>query len=129
MIEQPVIGTGHTLYRLFNAEGDLLYIGHTGDLTVRLRCHKSDKAWWSEVSRIESVEHWPKEAAIEAERAAIRSESPRYNVQLMPGARMVVVNFRVPETVKEAALERCEREEINLSDALRDFLIEWSAGD
>jgi predicted transcriptional regulator len=43
--------------------------------------------------------------------------------------RMVVVNFRIPESVKEAALERCEREGINLSDALRDFLTEWAAGE
>lgn len=39
---------------------------------------------------------------------------------------MVVVNFRVPEPVKEAALERCEREGINLTDALRDFLTDWA---
>lgn len=40
--------------------------------------------------------------------------------------RMVVVNFRVPEDVKAKALERCEREGVNLTDALRDFLIEWA---
>lgn len=38
---------------------------------------------------------------------------------------MVVVNFRVPASVKEAALERAEREGINLTDALRDFLVKW----
>lgn len=43
--------------------------------------------------------------------------------------RMVVVNFRVPEPVKAAAIERAEREGINLSDALRDFLVEWARGD
>ena len=43
--------------------------------------------------------------------------------------RMVVVNFRVPEEVKERATERAEREGINLSDAMRDFLTAWSAGD
>lgn len=40
--------------------------------------------------------------------------------------RMVVVNFRVPESVKEAAIERAEREGINLTDALRDFLTQWA---
>ena len=40
--------------------------------------------------------------------------------------RMVVVNFRVPEDVKARAIERAEREGINLTDALRDFLTEWS---
>lgn len=40
--------------------------------------------------------------------------------------RMVVVNFRVPEPVKLRAIERAEREGINLTDALRDFLVAWS---
>lgn len=43
--------------------------------------------------------------------------------------RMVVVNFRVPADVKEAALERAEREGINLTDALRDFLTGWAKGE
>lgn len=54
----------------------------------------------------------------------LRSVSPK---QTRP--RMVVVNFRVPETVKEAAMERCEREGINLTDALREFLVAWSASE
>ena len=41
--------------------------------------------------------------------------------------RMVVVNFRVPAPIKEAALARAEREGINLTDALRDFLTGWAA--
>lgn len=42
--------------------------------------------------------------------------------------RMVVVNFRAPADVKEAATERAEREGINLTDALRDFLTAWAKG-
>ena len=41
---------------------------------------------------------------------------------------MVVVNFRVPEDVKARAVDRAERDGINLTDALREFLTEW-AGD
>ena len=41
--------------------------------------------------------------------------------------RMVVVNFRVPAEVKERATARAEREGINLTDALRDFLVAWAA--
>ena len=40
--------------------------------------------------------------------------------------RMVVVNFRVPEEVKERAIERAEREGINLTDAMREFLTSWA---
>jgi hypothetical protein len=53
--------------------------------------------------------------------ASVRPVSPK---QTRP--RMVVVNFRVPEPVKEAAMARAEREGINLTDALRDFLTEWA---
>lgn len=41
---------------------------------------------------------------------------------------MVVVNFRVPADVKEAAIARAEREDINLTDALREFLTKWAKG-
>lgn len=43
--------------------------------------------------------------------------------------RMVVVNFRAPADVKDAAQARAEREGINLTDALRDFLTTWAKGD
>lgn len=39
---------------------------------------------------------------------------------------MVVVNFRVPESVKTQALERAKREGINLSDAMRELLTAWA---
>jgi hypothetical protein len=43
--------------------------------------------------------------------------------------KMVVVNFRVPEDVKARAIARAEREGINLTDALRDFLTAWAKSD
>jgi antitoxin component of RelBE/YafQ-DinJ toxin-antitoxin module len=39
---------------------------------------------------------------------------------------MVVVNFRVPADVKERAIERAEREAVNLTDVLREFLTTWA---
>lgn len=42
---------------------------------------------------------------------------------------MAVVNFRVPEQVKQDALDRAAREGINLTDALREFLTAWAAGE
>lgn len=54
-----------------------------------------------------------------------------YTVNMSPKTRrprMVVVNFRVPPEIKEAALERATREGIDLSDPLRDFLTNWAKG-
>lgn len=41
--------------------------------------------------------------------------------------RMVVVNFRVPASTKEQATEICQRLDVNLTDVLRDYLVEWVA--
>ncbi|MFD5064690.1 GIY-YIG nuclease family protein [Streptomyces sp. NPDC058394] len=36
-------------YRLFNAEGELLYVGSTVDTERRSRAHRYSKPWWPEV--------------------------------------------------------------------------------
>lgn len=70
----------HALYRFYDVEGRLLYIGLTADLPTRLNNHRDDKPWWCEVTRV-AVEHYPDRAAvIAAERRAIIAEGPRYNV-------------------------------------------------
>ena len=40
--------------------------------------------------------------------------------------RMVVMNVRVPADVKQRAIERAEREGINVSDPLREFITAWA---
>ena len=69
------------LYRLFDAEGDLLYVGISGYPTLRLQQHAGDKPWWNEVAShtIEWLTDRPTAEA--AEVAAIRAEKPRYNAQ------------------------------------------------
>lgn len=69
-----------TLYRFYDVADRLLYVGITGRHVVRWVQHSGDKQWWPEVSRV-SVEHHPdRQSALDAERAAIQSESPAYNV-------------------------------------------------
>jgi predicted GIY-YIG superfamily endonuclease len=70
----------HALYRFFGQGGQLLYIGITRDPSSRWGQHRGDKPWWFEVQRIE-IESLPDRAsALKAERLAIQSEKPRYNV-------------------------------------------------
>lgn len=74
--------TDHVLYRMFDPSGDLLYVGITMRPVDRLRAHSKDKNWWSEIATIR-LETYPDQAALkEAERSAIRAESPRYNIVL-----------------------------------------------
>ena len=68
------------LYRFFDANDRLLYVGISFSAVARASQHRSEKDWWSDVARMD-VEHLPSRAAAEqAERDAIRAESPLHNV-------------------------------------------------
>lgn len=69
------------LYRLWNAEGELLYVGISKSAMSRLTQHQHDKAWADEIASV-TVEHVATRA--EAERLeveAIKSERPKYNIR------------------------------------------------
>lgn len=68
------------LYRHFDSEGTLLYIGISLSALARTAAHKSS-GWWGDVTRIE-IERYPTRAcALKAEEAAIRDEMPLHNKQ------------------------------------------------
>ncbi len=74
-------GVPGVVYRMFNAAGDLLYIGCTTRFIRRMTDHEHNRPWWSEVASI-TVEHFESGyQAAKAEAVAIRSEAPRHNVQ------------------------------------------------
>ena len=69
------------LYRHFDAEGRLLYVGITNNYARRSGEHAEDKPWWRDVARSE-VERYPtRKAALEAEKRAIIAEHPLDNDQ------------------------------------------------
>lgn len=75
----------HAVYRMWGHAGELLYIGKTGHL------HRFDdhavKRWFPAVSRI-TLEWYETEAAARvAERRAIQTERPRYNIADTPKRR------------------------------------------
>jgi hypothetical protein len=70
-----------SIYRLYDQEGTLLYIGETGrGWPQRMREHMRDKPWFNKISRVELEMHPTKEAAARAEAEAIRAERPRHNI-------------------------------------------------
>jgi hypothetical protein len=79
-----------TLYRAFNANGDLLYVGIAGNLGRRLKEHGA-KLWWEEVTSLTTEHFRSRYAASAAEAVAIRAELPRYNVALRPEDPPVMV--------------------------------------
>lgn len=72
------------LYRHFNSESLLIYVGITSDPAKRLRAHQSRSQWWAEVAdggytTYETFDS--REELILAEKDAIASERPRDNIQ------------------------------------------------
>lgn len=82
------------VYRFYDANCHLLYVGRSAQIGVRLASHQSRSRWFDEVDTI-TVEHFETaEAAEEAERQAIGAERPKFNVQHHPTNRAVVRSGR-----------------------------------
>lgn len=70
---------GFHLYRHFDEEGALLYVGISLSALNRLVAHIDDSAWYWSIAKV-TIEVLPtREAAEEAERQAIRTERPLFN--------------------------------------------------
>lgn len=72
------------LYRLFDARGDLLYVGIAADPEGRWKQHKRTKPWASMVAKRDDMWFKTRSAAEAAEILAIRAERPRYNIRDTP---------------------------------------------
>ena len=67
------------LYRYFDADGRLLYVGIASHFPSRVEQH-ARYDWWEPKSASMTIEHFPdRETAHAAELVAIRDERPRYN--------------------------------------------------
>lgn len=67
------------VYRLMNAEGALLYVGITADITARLGRHRATKAWWPQVAELATEKYPNRAAALAVEQSAIANENPIHN--------------------------------------------------
>lgn len=67
------------LYRLYAADGQLLYVGISRFPKPRFIEHAADKNWWHLVARKEIEWRDSRDEALRAENEAIVSEQPLYN--------------------------------------------------
>jgi predicted GIY-YIG superfamily endonuclease len=74
-------GRRTAVYRLRDADGELLYVGISWSVAARIAAHRTSQSWWREVATIDVEEFKNRGAALDAEARAIRTEHPRYNVQ------------------------------------------------
>lgn len=68
------------LYRFFNDDGVLLYVGISVNVFSRWKAHAYEKPWMDEVTTFTRKEYPSREAVEAAEIKAIRREKPIYNV-------------------------------------------------
>ena len=71
--------SGATLYRYYDADGALLYVGVSKRALYRLTQHQAEKPWHLEIATVKMEHLADRAAALEAEAVAIRDENPRYN--------------------------------------------------
>ena len=71
--------TRTVVYRHYDAEGRLLYVGAARSFGNRTQTHLREAEWVSQSVRAEAVFYPTREEALDAEMAAIRSEKPIYN--------------------------------------------------
>lgn len=68
------------VYRAYDCDGRLLYVGRTSDLPRRIKEHRTDRWWWTPLVvklRVELARDY--EDAKSRERTAIQSEAPIFN--------------------------------------------------
>jgi len=90
------VSDGTAVYRLYDADGGLLYIGCSSHFPQRWYQHSKDKSWWPQVAVREITWYGSYEEAVTVERAAILDENPLYNK-----ARIAVFAKRPPPPVWE----------------------------
>jgi hypothetical protein len=71
----------HFLYRHFDIEGVLLYVGISDSLTARTRVHASSSLWSPFIYRVTVAPdgYSTRDLALAAERKSIRAENPVFN--------------------------------------------------
>lgn len=76
------------VYRLLGVDGVPVYIGMSRCPANRIYIHRA-RAWWAEVADLTITWYPSKAEAFAAERAAIRTEHPQYNIAETPLFRQV----------------------------------------
>lgn len=69
------------LYRFYDADSQLLYVGVTGDPHTRWQQHRRRSAWSASAETVSLERYAYEDLALVAERAAIRLEQPLHNIR------------------------------------------------
>ena len=70
------------LYRHFDADKKLLYVGISLSAFARLSQHKDHSQWFEQIKTVTLESFDTREEAMAAERKAIRTENPQFNIAM-----------------------------------------------
>lgn len=79
MIKLPEL-KGAQLYRYYDKDDNLLYVGMSSNALRRVKEHQKDKEWYWDIAKI-TIENFNMHyELVQAEKEAIAKEQPRYNI-------------------------------------------------
>ena len=133
------------LYRLYDAEDQLLYIGISWSAIARMSQHKAEKPWFGDVARIEVTKCSSRAEATNLERQAIQAERPLHNkqhtVSSKPGfkvksstsrpagsqgnLRLVIDHLKLCAIARELALRAIHRGLVDYGSLSDDDFFQW----
>lgn len=76
-----VAGKPHFVYRCYDRDGNLIYVGCSVAPIQRMEQHRANTWWFDQVERIRYVVYPNKDYALYKEREAIGAENPRWNIK------------------------------------------------
>ena len=111
------------LYRHYDADGKLLYVGISLAPLDRLRSHKSQSAWFRDIRKITIEPFANRDLAEEAEICAIETEFPLHNLSHNPRAeKLLPVRLIFPEHIIAALRCLASDNKISFSEAVARIL-------
>jgi len=105
------------LYRHFDQDGTLLYIGISLSAISRLGQHKLHAPWFRNISSVTVEKFLSRTEALKAEKDAIQKENPLYNKAHVPSRK----KYKFPSSEGQILLFRQERYNRNKSENLDEI--------
>lgn len=101
------------LYRHFNAEGTLLYVGISLRPFSRFKEHNTHSEWADQIANM-TIEYFPNRMeAMAAETKAVQEENPAHNIRLRKP--------KLPVKLAKITMERAEEARVNLTRRVLHF--------
>jgi len=97
-----------SLYRQFDSNGRLLYVGVAKNVDRRQSIHKYKSRWHEQIHTVTTEQFSTRQAALEAEGAAILNEKPVFNRQgsgIKPAMIAIKISAPLKAVIEKAAAD------------------------